>query len=426
MKIEILNGHLIDPRNGIDAKTNLYIAAGRVVGVGQAPAGWQANKTYNAQDLIVCPGLVDASVRLREPGFEYRATLETEMQAAISSGVTSLVCPPDTEPVLDEPALVEMLKSRAKALNQAHVYPLGALTIGLKGKNITEMSELMEAGCVGFSQAAHPITDTRALLRAMQYAATFDYPVWLQAQDHWLAQDGVAHDGEYATRMGLPGIPALAESLAVSQLLQLAALAGCHLHLCRLSSAAGVDLVRQAKKAGQRVSCDVSINNLHLCDVDIGYFDTHCALNPPLRGQSDRTALSLGLADGTIDCLVSDHSPVDDDAKELPFSEAEQGATGVELLLSLALKWAQENKVTLSTALSRITDQPARLLALPGGHLSVGAAADVCVFDAKAYRNVSRASLISQGRNTPFLGYEMPAINAYTFVSGQLVFERTL
>ncbi|MEN9558851.1 MAG: dihydroorotase, partial [Pseudomonadota bacterium] len=362
MKIEILHGRLIDPKNRVDAQKNIYIAAGRIISIGTPPADWHAGKSINAQGKLVCPGLIDASVRLREPGYEYKATLESEMNAAVSAGVTSVVCPPDTDPVLDEPALVEMLKSRAKAMNQAHVYPLGALTVGLKGQDITEMGELTEAGCVGFSQAHTAITDTRVLLRAMQYAATFDYPVWLSPQDVHLARDGVAHDGEVATRLGLPPIPTLAETIATQQMIALAEHAGCRLHLCRMTSAAGLELVRAAKARGSKVSCDVSINHMHLIDVDIGYFDSHFALMPPLRSERDRAAIIRALADGTIDLIVSDHTPVDDDAKELPFGEAEMGATGVELLLSLTWKWAKEQHIDLHTALAKITAAPARLL----------------------------------------------------------------
>ncbi|MFM1911494.1 MAG: Dihydroorotase-like protein [Pseudomonadota bacterium] len=421
MKIHIKNGHLIDPKNGIDAKQDIYIAAGKIAGIGKAPEGFNANQTIDASNLVIIPGLVDLSARLREPGFEHKATLESEMNAAAAGGVTSLACPPDTDPVLDEPGLVEMLKHRAKQLNQAHVYPLGALTHQLAGKEITEMCELSEAGCVGFSQADVAIKDTQVLWRAMQYAATFGFTVWLRPEEPYLAKDGVAHDGEVAARLGLKGIPAAAETLAIASILRIAKETGAKVHLCRLSTSEGVDMVRAAKKAGQQVTCDVSANHLHLTDFDIGYFDANTHLKPPVRSQRDKTALTNGLADGTIDAICSDHTPVDDDAKLYPFAEAEAGATGLELLLPLTLKWAEDNKLKLSDAIKHVTQGPAKILGVEAGDLSVNASADICVFDPKQYWKIERKALLSQGKNTPFLGLELAGKVKYTLVNGHVV-----
>ena len=421
MKIHIKNGHLIDPKNGIDAKHDLYIAAGKIAGIGKAPEGFVANQTIDATNLVIIPGLVDLSARLREPGYEHKATLESEMNAAAAGGVTSLACPPDTDPVLDEPGLVEMLKHRAKQLNQAHVYPLGALTHQLAGKEITEMCELSEAGCVGFSQADVAIKDTQVLWRAMQYAATFGFTVWLRPEEPYLATDGVAHDGEVAARLGLKGIPAAAETLAIASILRIAKETGAKVHLCRLSTSEGVEMVRAAKKAGQQVTCDVSANHLHLTDFDIGYFDANTHLKPPVRSQRDKTALTNGLADGTIDAICSDHTPVDDDAKLYPFAEAEAGATGLELLLPLTLKWAEDNKLKISDAVKHITQGPANILGVEAGDLSVNASADICVFDPKQYWKIERKALLSQGKNTPFLGLELAGKVKYTLVNGHVV-----
>lgn len=421
MKIHIKNGHLIDPKNGIDAKQDLYIAAGKIAGIGKAPEGFVANQVIDASNLVVIPGLVDLSARLREPGYEHKATLESEMNAAAAGGVTSLACPPDTDPVLDEPGLVEMLKHRAKQLNQAHVYPLGALTHQLAGKEITEMCELSEAGCVGFSQADVAIKDTQVLWRAMQYAATFGFTVWLRPEEPYLAKDGVAHDGEVAARLGLKGIPAAAETLAIASILRIAKETGAKVHLCRLSTYEGVEMVRAAKKGGQQVTCDVSANHLHLTDFDIGYFDANTHLKPPARSQRDKTALSNGLADGTIDAICSDHTPVDDDAKLFPFAEAEAGATGLELLLPLTLKWAEDNKLKLSDAIKHITQAPANILGVEAGDLSLNASADICVFDQKKYWKIEPKALLSQGKNTPFLGLELAGKVKYTLVNGHVV-----
>ena len=423
MNIQIKNGRLIDPKNNLDAKQDLFIAAGKVVAVGNAPAGFVADKVIDATGLVVAPGLIDLAARLREPGYEYMATLESEMQAAVAGGITSLACPPDTDPPLDEPGLVEMLKHRARNLNQAHLYPVGALTSALKGQELTEMAELADAGCVAFSQADAPLTDTRVLLRAMQYAATFDFSVWLRPQDSFLAKNGVAHDGEVATRCGLPAIPVCAETIALSTMLALAQETGARLHICRVSSAAGVELIRAAKQQGLPVTCDVSMNHVHLSEMDIGFFDPNCHLMPPLRSLRDRAALRAGLLDGTINAICSNHAPVDEDAKQLPFAEAEAGATGLELLLPLVLKWAQQENLALSGALARATLQPAQILGLDAGHLSVGAAADVCVFDPEMYWKVEPAALKSQGKNTPFTGLEVQGRVRYTLVDGQIVYQ---
>ncbi len=425
MKIHIKNGRLIDPASGTDAKQDVYIAAGKIVALGSAPTGYTANRTIDASGLIVCPGLVDLAVRLREPGFEYMATLESEMQAAAAGGVTSLACPPDTDPPLDEPGLVEMLKFRARNLNQAHVYPIGALTVGLKGTHLTEMAELTDAGCVAFSHADAPLTDTQLLLRALQYAATFDFPVWLRPQDAGLARGGVAHDGQVATRLGLAAIPVCAETIALSTILLLARETGARIHLCRMSSAEGADMVRQAKARGLKVSCDIAIHHAHLSEMDIGYFDPNCNLTPPLRSQRDRDALRAALGDGTVDALCSDHTPVDEDAKQLPFGEAETGATGVELLLPLTLKWIEETRLPLAQGLARITSEPARVLGVNAGVLKPGVGADLCVFDPARYWKVEPAALKSQGKNTPYTGVEIKGKVSYTLVEGQVVYEST-
>jgi dihydroorotase len=423
MKIHIKGGRLVDPKHGLDAARDLFIAAGRIVGIGKAPDGFSANRVIDATGLVVAPGLVDLSARLREPGFEHKATLESEMRAAVAGGVTTLVVPPDTDPPLDEPGLVEMLKHRAKGLNLAHLHPLGALTARLEGERLAELAELRDAGCVAFSQANAALPGTEVLWRALQYAATFGFGVWLQPQDPSLGRSGVAHDGEVATRLGLPGVPPFAETIALATILTLVRMTGTRVHLCRLSTAEGVAMVRAAKREGLPISADVAVNHVHLSDVDIGWFDSHFHLVPPLRSLRDRDALRAGLADGTIDAICSDHSPVDEDAKLLPFAESEPGAVGLELLLPLTLKWAAEAKVSLVDALARITSDAARVLRVGTGHVGAGQVADVCVFDPEAHVRVTPAWLKSQGKNTPFLGYELPGVVRYTLVAGHIVHE---
>jgi len=418
MRILIRGGRVIDPASGRDAPGDVWVADGRI-----APPGGTPERTVEAKGLVVAPGLIDLSARLREPGYEYKATLESEMDAAIAGGVTSLACPPDTDPPLDEPGLVDMLRRRAKALALARVYPIGALTVKLQGARLTEMSELAAAGCVAFSQANAPFTDTQVLWRALQYAATFGYRVWLRVEDPWLAKGGVAHDGEVATRLGLPGIPPFAETIALGTLLELVRATGTRVHVCRLSTAAAVAMMRAAKKEGLPVSCDVGIHHVHLSDMDLGFYDSHCRLDPPLRSQRDREALAAALADGTIDCAVSDHTPVDEDGKHVPFAEAESGATGLELLLPLTLKWARERKLALATALARVTSDAARVLGSPSGRIEPGAPADIVVFDPEAPFRVTPETLRSQGKNSPFMGYELAGRVRATVVAGKLVYE---
>jgi dihydroorotase len=424
MRLSIVNGRLVDPATGLDRTDAIHVADGRIAAIGAAPDGFVADRRWDAAGTVVCPGLVDLSARLREPGFEYRATLESEMQAALAGGVTSLVCPPDTDPTLDEPGLVEMLKHRARSLDQAQLYPLGALTVGLKGEVLTEMAELAEAGCVGFSQANVPLVDTQVLQRAMQYARTFGFTVWLQPQDAFLSRGGVAHSGPVSGRLGLSGVPVTAETVALHTIFELMRSSGCRVHLCRLSSAAGVELVRAARREGLPVTCDVAVHHLHLIDIDIGFFDTSCRVVPPFRSQRDRDALGAGIADGTIDAVCSDHTPVDDDAKLVPFGEAEPGVTGLELLLPLVLKWAERAKVALPQALGLVTSRPAAVAGFEAGRLAVGAPADLCVFDPQAHWVVSPQTLRSQGHHTPFAGRELQGRVRASLVRGRIAYER--
>ena len=439
MKILIQNGRVIDPASKFDDVADVAIAGGRIISIGQTTSDFVANKTIDATGCIVAPGLIDLSARLREPGYEHEGMLESELAAAVAGGVTSLVCPPDTDPVLDEPGLVEMLKFRAEKLHQSRVFPLGALTRGLQGEALTEMVQLTESGCVGFSQAELPIANTQVLMRAMQYATSFGYTVWLRPQELYLGK-GVAASGALATRLGLSGVPVAAETIALHTIFELVRATGARVHICRISSAAGVALVAQAKAEGLAVTCDVSINSLHLTDADMGYFDSRMRLNPPLRQQRDRDALRKGLFEGTIDVLVSDHTPVDEDAKTLPFAEAEPGATGLELLLSLALKWGNNsgNKIdskigkdSLLRTLEVLTSAPARVLgaslgslAASAGQLVKGGVADVCVFDAAEQWVPEPAALRSQGKHTPFSGYQLPGKVRCTLVGGHIAFQR--
>jgi dihydroorotase len=436
MKLLIRGGRVIDPaldaHEGRDEVADVAIADDRIVKVGPR-LDFAAERVIDASGLVVMPGLVDLAARLREPGHEHEGMLESELAAAAAGGVTSLVCPPDTDPVLDEPGLVEMLKFRARKASRCRVFPLGALTRGLGGAVLTEMAELTAAGCIGFSQADSAIRDTHVMMRALQYAATFGFTVWLRPQDPWLG-GGVAASGAVATRLGLAGVPVAAETIALHQIIELVRATGARVHLARLSSAAGVALVRAAKAEGLPITADVSINSLHLTDVDIGFFNPDMRLSPPLRQGADRVALRQALADGTIDALVSDHNPVAEDMKNLPFGEAEPGATGLELLLSLALRWGRESGLGLPQTLARVTRAPVRVLgeaigSLAGsaGRLVEGGVADLCLFDPGVEWAVAPERLRSQGKHTPFAfagtGMALPGQVRATLVAGTLAYE---
>jgi dihydroorotase len=422
MKLVIRHGRLIDPASSHDAVGDLFIADGRIAALGAAPAGFVAEREIDARGLVVAPGLVDLCARMREPGAE--GALKREMRAALAGGVTGVVCPPDTDPPLDEPGLVRMLRQRSRQAEGSRLYPLGALTAELKGEVLAEIETLAEAGCVAFMQTRALPHDNGILLQILRYAKTFDLPIWLRPVEDTLAGDGVAGAGAVAGRLGLPAVTARAETVALHTIFELQRETGARVHLCRVSSAAGIEIVRQARREGLPVTADVGVHHVHLTDVDIGYFNPDFRLDPPLRTQRDRDAIMAGLADGTIDAICSDHAPVAEDDKLLPFGEAAPGATGLETLLPLVLKWGEAAKLPLAATLARITSVPARILNEPTGRLAVGAKADVVVFDPKAHWSVTRAELLSRGGNTPFSGYELVGRAMLTLVGGDVRFDR--
>jgi len=414
MNILIENGRVIDPGVGVDREnTALYVVAGRIAGIGEAPAGFAADEVIDASGCVVCPGLIDLGARLN--------SIEAELAAAVAGGVTSVVVPPDADPPLDEPELADRLVHRGKEIGKARVLPLGALTLGLQGERLSELAGLKKAGCVAFSQAKVPVVDTEALLRSLEYAATFDFPVFLHPQDHWLSRNGIAHDGEVAARLGLAVIPVAAETIAIATIVQLVRDTGCRVHLTRLSSAAGVALAKAAMAAGLPLSFDIGVHHLLLTENDIGFFNTHARFQPPLRTQVDRAALSAAAAEGFA-AICSDHTPVGADDKLVPFAEAKPGATGLEVLLPLTLKWAEQEGVSLGAALARITCAPAAILGLEAGSLAEGAAADICIFDPEASWTLTPESLKSRGKNSPWLGFQMNGKVRRTLVDGRIVF----
>ena len=420
----IQGGRIIDPANNVDGVKDLYIdSTGFIAGVGKAPEKFQAGTTIDARGKLVCPGLIDLRARLREPGLEHKATMESETRAAVAAGITTLCCPPDTSPAIDTPAMAQMVQSRAWRFGLAFVHPLGALTRGLEGKLITDMAALEEAGCVGVSNGLEPIVDTLVLRRAMEYAATFDLTVFLHAEDPWLRNTGCVHEGEVGTRLGLPGIPEAAETVAIARDLALIEQTGVRAHFCGLTSARAVAMVAEAHRQGLPVTADVTAHHLHLCEHDIGFFNTQCHVRPPLRASSDRDALRAALLNGGIGAICSDHQPHEPDAKLAPFAESEPGISGLETLLPLTLRLVEEKLLTLNEAIALLTSRPAGILGIEAGTLGIGATADLCLIDPKAHWTLTPDKFVSRGKNSPFLGWEFTGRVTLTLVGGETVFE---
>lgn len=422
MRTMIQGGRVIDPASQTDTIADLFIADGRITGLGQPPAGFIPEQVIDARKLIVCPGLIDLCARLREPGQEQKATIASETGAAAASGITTLVCPPDTDPVIDEPAVVEWIRRRAKFAGQARVLALGALTHRLRGERLAEMAALKEAGCVGVSDGGRPVANSRVLRRALEYAATFDLTVFLTPFDAELG-NGLAHEGQVATRMGLPGIPVAAETGMLARDLELIRDLGVRAHFGRLSSARSVELIARARAEGLPVTADVAVHHLHLTDMDLTSFDSRCHVRPPLRGLRDQEALRAGLASGVLTALCSDHQPHEPDAKQAPFGDTEPGISGLDTLLGLSLRLVRDGVLSLPALIERLTWGPARILGLNSGHLGVGALADICVFNPETDWRVEPGALNSRGQNTPFFGWELPGQVRHTLLEGRVVYE---
>ncbi|MGH8508793.1 MAG: dihydroorotase [Gammaproteobacteria bacterium] len=421
MRLRITGGRILDPAQNLDRIGNLYVAAGRIVAIGDPPEGFSVEREIDARGLIVCPGLVDLSARLREPGEEHKATIATETRAAAMAGITTLCCPPDTDPVIDTPAVAELIHQRADQSGRARVVCLGALTRGLKGEQLAEMRALKGIGCAGVSNALSPIANTEVLRRAMEYAATCDLTLFLHPEDPWLSQ-GVMHEGPISTRLGLPAVPETAETIALSRDLLLLEQTGARAHFCRLSARRSVEIIKAARDRGLQISADVSAHHLHLIDVDVGNYDSACHVRPPLRSPRDRDGLREGLKSRVIGVICSDHQPHDRDAKDAPFEATEPGISALQSLLPLTLALVEDQVLTLSLALAAITWQPARILGIEAGTLRVGAGADICIFDPEAHWTLTEENMASAGRNTPFKGWDLKGKVMHTLFGGKLVY----
>jgi dihydroorotase len=422
MRIRLLNGRIIDPANGIDVSGDLYIADGKILSVLDAAQGFVPDLEIDASNRLVCPGFIDLCARFREPGQEYKATIASESRAAAGAGVTGICCPPDTIPVIDSAAVVELLHQRADAVKQTRIFPLGALTHGLAGERLAEMFTLIQAGCAGVSNANSTVNDTEVLRRALEYAASFGITVFLFAQDKYLCSDGVMHEGAVSTRLGLPAIPSAAENVAVAQAIQLIELTGCRVHFCRISSARSIAMISEAKKSGLPVSADTGICHLHLIDEDVDNYNVNCHLVPPLGTHQDREALCQAITDGVIDAVCSDHQPHDEDAKSAPFSETEPGASTIDVLFPLMLDLVKKDRLSLVDAVSCLTVNPAAILGINAGTLGAGSAADITIIDPDRNWQVTKTSLLSAGKNSPFLGSKLTGKVTHTLLDGRMIY----
>ncbi len=422
MGIVIRGGRLIDSANQRDESADLYIENGCIAAIGKKPKGFTEDEVIDAKGMIVCPGLVDLQARLREPGEKHKGTIASETAAAAAGGITTLCCPPDTKPVIDNPAVAEQICHRAAAVGKANVLPVGALTQSLAGEQLASMQALQNAGCVVMGNARHAITSTRVQRRALEYAATLGLTVFINAEDPWLGADGCVHEGPVSTRLGLPGIPDCAEVIAIGRDLMLIEQTGVRAHFGQLSSVRAVEMIAAAKARGLSVSADVSAHQLYLTEMDVSDFNSLCHVRPPLRSQRDRDGLRSALRDGVISAVCSDHQPHDRDAKLAPFAASEPGVSALETLLPLTLRLVDEGLLGLSDAIARLTSEPARILGIERGQLGEGAVADICIFDPQHYWTVSEETLRSAGKNTPFLGWELKGRVVRTLLAGHTVF----
>lgn len=423
MRIRIHNGHIIDPANGIDGPGTVYIENDRIIEVSGEALEFSPDLEIDAQGKLVCPGFIDLGARFREPGLEHKATIASESLAAVSAGVTTICYPPDTSPVIDTSAVVELIHQRRAALNLTRIYPLGALTYGLKSERLADIYTLIEAGCIGVSNAGIPIENSELLRRALEYATGFDITVFIQAEDFYLRNNGVMNEGPISTRLGLPPIPETAETVAVGKTLLLVEQTGARVHFCRLSTARSVTMIAAAKQSGLPVSADVGIGYLHLTELDVDNYNVSCHMNPPLRTDRDRRALRQGLRDGSVDAVCSDHQPHDDDAKAAPFSLTEPGASTIEVLFPLMNELVGGDGLSMAQAIAALTVNPARILGLELGSLGKGCKADVAIVDPDYKWQLDKKILLSAGKNTPFDGREMIGKVTHTIIDGRLVYE---
>lgn len=425
-KTAYVNARVIDPASGLDAKGGVLVDGEAIAEVG---AGLFANGVPSGIEVVDCrgavlaPGLIDIRVNLREPGEEHKETFETACAAAALGGITSMVCLPDTDPPIDDVALIEFVARRAREVRGARIYPYGAVTRGLKGTEIVEMGLMSLAGAVAFTDATRAVADAVVMRRALNYARTFDALIVQHPEEPSLAADGDMNESEVSMRLGLAGIPACAETIMLDRDLTLVAFTGGRYHAAHISTKGGVASIRRAKDQGLRVTCDTAPHYFTLNETAVGDYRTFAKVSPPLRSEEDRKAIEEAVKDGTIDVIASDHAPHDQDSKRLPFPQAECGIVGLESLLALSLRLHHQNGMKLIDVLARLTARPAEILGLPGGRLAKGAPADLVVFDPSRPWRLDPDSFHSKSKNSPFEGHPVQGRVMMTVVGGRCLYE---
>jgi len=427
-RIAFKNARLIDPASGLDAKGGLLVENGRIADVGPRlfnDAEPHDPEVVDCRGLVLAPGLIDCRVFTGEPGAEHRESLESASAAAAAGGVTSMIVMPNTDPVIDEPSLVDFILRRAAATAKVRVLPCAALTKGLLGETMTEIGLLKEAGAIAFSDGDRSVANARVLRRALAYAATFDALVLSHAEDPELVKGASATEGEFATRLGLPAGPAIAEAMMVERDIRLVELTGARLHFAQISTGAALDTIAAAKARGLPITCGVAAHHLTLNELDVGAYYTFRKVRPPLRSEADRAAMAEGVASGVIDVIVSSHEPQGADTKRQPFASAAAGTVGLETLLPAALTLLHDGRASLSQVLAALTATPARIFGLPAGRLAKGAPADLVLLDEDEPFVVDAEKLSSRARNTAFDGRKFSGRAQKTYVGGECVFERS-
>ncbi|WP_020393535.1 dihydroorotase [Thiolinea disciformis] len=427
MNLLISHARVIDPASGRDEITNVCVQDGKILALandGHVPKSFAPSETVNARGLWLFPGVIDLAAWLREPGLDHKATLASETRAAAASGVTTLCYQPEPATSINNSAPVNLIRDINTALGKVHIAVVGNLTLKLEGKKLSNMGGLRRAGCVGVTNGWQPVADLKVMRRALEYATTHDLTVFVYPLEHELAGGGCVHEGEVSTRLGLPAIPAAAETVAVAQTLALMEMTGTRVHFCRLSAAGSVRLIRQAKQDGFKVTADVAAHQLHLTEMDVVDFNPLCHVQPPLRSQADREALLQGLKDGTIDAICSDHQPHELDAKLAPFQQTEAGISSLETLLPLTLRLVESGDLSLQQALGKLTYQPASVIHSSAGRLTAGAPADLVLFNPDSLWDFSLEKMRSMGKNTPFAGWSFKGHVVRTLLAGKTVFQR--
>lgn len=423
-RILIKNGRVIDPASERDEQVDLTIASGKLLSIGTTPESFEVDREIDASGCLVLPGFIDLCARLRDPGHEQKGTVGSETRAAASAGFTTLCCPPDTLPVIDTPAVANLIKDRAEDAGYCEVFPTAAMTQGLGGSELSEMGALGVAGCLAVSNEGGQFKNSQVMRRAMEYAASYDLLFVIRPEDQELAHGGCVHEGDASARLGLPGIPEMAETAAVAHALELIRYTGVRAHFSRLSSGKAAKMIGRARHDGLPVTADVSAHQLFMSEQDVSGYNGFYHVRPPLRTIADRERLRQSVADGIISAICSDHQPHEKDAKLDVFQQTEPGIASIETVLPLLLELVDQGVLTLQQAIARVTQGPAELLGIDAGRLSVGESADLTIVDPELVWEVGGDDWLSRGRNSPFIGRQAIGRAVLTIKSGKVVFDR--